>query len=158
MELKKTNQKRSKNRNAKHNTKIGASQWAEAIYSVKQNSQECSKSDLGTQSRSASTRNKTFAKILVSTQTKERKDMKPLPSHSSKYRDSVETGLHSQKGPKSQESQKFKICLGIRYFTAMQPVCIHVCSKGNSRIRGFLQTNLRVYATVCRKKRVWKGK
>ena len=105
---------------------------------IKQNNQEFSESYLGTQTRSASTKNNTLPKILVFNQTKERKDMKPLPSQSREYRDPVETGLHSQKGPKSQETQKFKICLGIRYFTVMQPACIRVCAKGNSRIRGFL--------------------
>ena len=125
---------------------------------IKQNSQECSESYLGTQTRSASTRNNTLPKRLVFNQTKERKDLKPLSSQPRQHKDTIGIGLHSQKGPKSQETQNFKISLGIRYFTVQQQACIRECAKGNTRIRDSLQTNLHVYVTVCRKKHVYKGK
>ena len=83
---------------------------------MKQNSQESPERDLGTRTRDASTRNNTLPKRLVSNQTRERKDQRQLSSQSRGYKDTAGTGLHRQKGLKSQEIQNFKICLDIRNF------------------------------------------
>ena len=84
---------------------------------MKQNNQESPERDLGTQTRNASTRHNTLPKRLVFNQTRERKDQRPLSSQSRGYKDTAGTGLHRQKGLKSQRIQNFKICLGIHYFT-----------------------------------------
>ena len=123
---------------------------------VKQNSQERSESDLGTQSRSASTNKNTSPKRSVFGRTKENQDLKPFLSHSSKYKDTENTGLHSQKRPKTPETWNFKSSLGIRDLAVMQQACIRVCVEGNPRVRGSFYTNSRVYATVCKKNCVYK--